>query len=90
MSNIQTHLPIVLQALIDADIADKNMVLMALGTIRAETAGFVPISEGISHFNTDPGSHPFNRYDNREDLGNQGPPTAPGIRAADLCNSPDA
>jgi peptidoglycan hydrolase-like protein with peptidoglycan-binding domain len=74
VSNIQTHLPVVLQALIDADIADKNMVLMALGTIRAETAGFVPISEGISHFNTDPGSHPFNRYDNRDDLGNQGRP----------------
>ncbi len=74
VSNIQTHLPVVLQALIDADIADKNMVLMALGTIRAETAGFVPISEGISHFNTDPGSHPFNRYDNRDDLGNRGRP----------------
>lgn len=74
VSNIQTHLPIVLQALIDAGIADKDMVLMALGTIRAETAGFVPIGEGISHFNTDPGSHPFNRYDNRDDLGNQGRP----------------
>lgn len=74
MGNIQTHLPIVLKALIDAGIADKDMVLMALGTIRAETAGFVPIGEGISHFNTDPGSHPFNRYDNRDDLGNQGRP----------------
>jgi peptidoglycan L-alanyl-D-glutamate endopeptidase CwlK len=75
VSNIETHLPIVLQALVDAGLGDKDMVLMALGTIRAETAGFVPISEGISHFNTDPGSHPFNRYDNRAaDLGNQGRP----------------
>jgi peptidoglycan L-alanyl-D-glutamate endopeptidase CwlK len=76
VSNIETHLPIVLQALVDAGLGDKDMVLMALGTIRAETAGFVPISEGISHFNTDPGSHPFNRYDNRGDgdLGNQGRP----------------
>jgi hypothetical protein len=64
-SNIETHLPVVLQALVDAGLGDKDMVLMALGTIRAETAGFEPISEGISHFNTDPGKHPFNRYDNR-------------------------
>jgi len=74
VSNIETHLPVVLQALVDAGLGDKDMVLMALGTIRAETAGFVPISEGISHFNTDPGSHPFNRYDDRGDLGNQGRP----------------
>ena len=75
VKNIEANLPIVLQALADANLADKDMVLMALGTIRAETAGFVPISEGISHFNTDPGSHPFNRYDNRlDDLGNLGPP----------------
>lgn len=75
-SNIEKHLPIVLQALVDAGIADKNMVLMALGTIRAETAGFEPISEGISHFNTDPGKHAFNRYDNRGagSLGNRGRP----------------
>ncbi len=74
VSNIETHLPIVLQGLVDAGLGDKDMVLMALGTIRAETAGFVPIGEGISHFNTDPGSHPFNKYDNRDDLGNRGRP----------------
>ena len=75
-SNIEKHLPIVLQALVDAGLSDKNMVLMALGTIRAETAGFEPISEGISKFNTDPGKHPFNRYDNRGvgSLGNRGRP----------------
>jgi peptidoglycan L-alanyl-D-glutamate endopeptidase CwlK len=50
------------------------MILMALGTIRAETASFRPISEGISKFNTTPGSHPFNRYDNKASLGNQGAP----------------
>ena len=50
------------------------MILMALGTIRAETASFRPISEGISRFNTSAGGHPFNLYDNRSDLGNQGPP----------------
>ena len=35
--NIQFHLPFVLTALLDAALADKSMVLMALGTIRAET-----------------------------------------------------
>lgn len=74
IGNIQTNLPIVLQALKDTDLADKDMVLMALGTIRAETGRFEPISEGISKFNTSPGGHPFDLYDNRSDLGNQGPP----------------
>ena len=74
VANIKANLPIVLQALADANLADKKMVLMALGTIRAETASFRPISEGISKFNTTPGSHPFNLYDNRATLGNKGRP----------------
>jgi peptidoglycan L-alanyl-D-glutamate endopeptidase CwlK len=73
--NIQFHLPFVLKALLDATLADKPMVLMALGTIRAETASFLPIDEGISQFNTTPGGpHPFDKYDNMRQLGNQGPP----------------
>ncbi len=47
---------------------------MALATIRAETESFLPISEFQSRFNTSPGGHPFDLYDNRKDLGNQGPP----------------
>ena len=69
---IKTHLPFVLNALENAQLVDKPMVLMALATIRAETEGFVPISEGQSRFNTSPGGHPFDLYDNRSDLGNQG------------------
>lgn len=72
--NIKTNLPIVLKALDEAGLSDKNMVLMALGTIRAETASFMPISEGISKFNTSKGGHPFDLYDNRKDLGNRGRP----------------
>ena len=72
--NIQTNLPIVLQALANAGLADKEMVLMALGTIRAESASFRAISEGISKFNTTPGRHPFNLYDSRASLGNRGRP----------------
>lgn len=74
VSNITRHLPLVLGALDRLALGDRGMVLTALGTIRAETAGFVPISEGISRFNTSAGSHPFNLYDNRADLGNRGRP----------------
>ncbi len=72
--NIKTNLPFVLSALAADQLADKVMILMALGTIRAETGSFRPISEGISRFNTSPGGHPFNLYDNRSDLGNKGAP----------------
>jgi len=72
--NIQVNLPRVLGALVETQLTDKKMVLMALGTIRAETESFLPISEFQSRFNTSPGGHPFDLYDNRKDLGNQGPP----------------
>lgn len=72
--NISTNLPFVLQAMQDAELADKNMILMALATIRVETEGFEPISEFRSKFNTSPGGHPFDLYDNRKDLGNLGRP----------------
>lgn len=73
--NIQFHLPYVLKALLDATLADKSMVLMALGTIRAETASFLPIEEFESRFNTTPGGpHPFDIYDHMTLLGNLGPP----------------
>jgi len=74
IGNIKASLPPVLDALISANLSDKAMVLMALGTIRAETESFLPISEGQSRFNTSPSGHPFDLYDNRRDLGNTGPP----------------
>jgi hypothetical protein len=42
-------------------LGDRALVLMALGTIRAETEGFVPIDEGKSKFNTL--KTPFDLYD---------------------------
>lgn len=74
VANIQTNLPFVLQALNAAGLGDKSMILMALATIRAETGNFTPLSEFQSRFNTPPGGPPFSLYDNRHDLGNQGPP----------------
>lgn len=70
---IEAHLPLVLEALEEVGLADPAMVLMALATIRAETAGFQPIDEGVSAWNTPPGGPPFALYDHRDDLGNQGP-----------------
>ena len=73
ISNIQTNLPFVLEALTAAGLGDKDMILMALATIRAETGNFTPLSEFKSKFNTAPGGPPFGLYDHRSDLGNQGP-----------------
>jgi peptidoglycan L-alanyl-D-glutamate endopeptidase CwlK len=68
--NIEKHLPTVLAGLVEADLQDKPMVLMALATIRAETERFLPISEGKSQWNTSPGGKPFDLYDKRGDIGN--------------------
>jgi predicted chitinase len=80
LHNIQAHLPVVLNALFEADLNERQMILMALATIRAEVGCFEPISEYVSRFNTSRGGHPFNLYDYRRDLGNQGPPDGAGFR----------
>jgi len=74
LGNIKRFLPDVLRALGRFELGDKVMVLMAIATIRVETGGFDPISEGKSRFNTSPNGHPFDLYDNRKDLGNRGRP----------------
>jgi peptidoglycan L-alanyl-D-glutamate endopeptidase CwlK len=56
------------------------MLLMALATIRAETECFQPISEAESPFNTSPSGSPFDLYDHRKELGNQGPPDGANFR----------
>jgi peptidoglycan L-alanyl-D-glutamate endopeptidase CwlK len=73
-ANVQQNLPVVLNALVPTNLADKQMILMAIATIAAETGSFLPISEGPSRFNTSPSGHPFDLYDFRADLGNLGPP----------------
>lgn len=71
---LKTNLPIILNALVDAGIGTTEMALMALATVRVETGALKPISEFVSRFNTSPGGHPFDLYDNRKDLGNEGQP----------------
>ena len=74
LGNVKRNLPTVLDALRSRALHDRSMVLMALCTIRAEVAAFLPLSEGLSKFNTSPNGHPFDLYDNRNDLGNRGAP----------------
>ena len=74
IGNIKKYLPCILKALKDEELNDKKFILMALATIRAETESFAPIGEFISRYNTSPNGKPFDLYDNRADLGNQGPP----------------
>ncbi|HNQ03139.1 MAG TPA: peptidoglycan-binding protein [Thiobacillaceae bacterium] len=74
IGNIKVHLPFVLAGLEAHGLVDRPMVLMALATIRAESEGFVPVSEDRSRFNTSPNGHPFDLYDKRRDLGNRGRP----------------
>jgi putative chitinase len=64
----------------EANLADREMLLMALATIRVETGNFTPLSEYKSKYNTSPGGKPFDLYDNRRDLGNQGPPDGSDFR----------
>jgi peptidoglycan L-alanyl-D-glutamate endopeptidase CwlK len=74
LGNIKQNLPHVLDALAAARLHDRLMVVMALATIRAETESFEPVAEGVSRYNTSPDAngHPFDLYDRRADLGNQG------------------
>ena len=62
-ANITANFPFVCDGLRACNLDDRPMLLMALGTIRAETAGFKPISEGVSRYNTSPGGAPFDLYD---------------------------
>jgi hypothetical protein len=66
-ANITANLPFVLDGLRGCGLTDRAMVLMALATIRAETEGFLPISEGRSKFNT--AVTPFDKYDPGTSIG---------------------
>ncbi len=72
-ANIERYLPYVAAALEAEGLTDAVMLLAALGTIRAESEGFVPISELPSRYNTKPGGAPFSKYDGNKDLGNTQP-----------------
>lgn len=70
LAAINTNLPLVINALMEAGLTTAPIVLAAIATIRVETGSFQPISEFISRFNTSPNGAPFDLYDFRSDLGN--------------------
>ena len=72
-SNIVRYLPYVAAALDVAGLTDRPMICAALGTIRAESEGFLPIAEYPSQYNTLPGMAAFSAYDGRKSLGNTEP-----------------
>ena len=78
VDNISHNLPFVIAGLRGNGLTDKQMLNMALSTIRAETAGFVPIPEGQSRFNTR--VTPFDLYNGRGDLGNTQPGDGPRFK----------
>lgn len=71
LSNIATHWPLVRDALEDARLTSSRIVAYALGTIAAETAGFIPLTEGVSRYNTSRAN--FDLYEGRDGLGNSHP-----------------
>lgn len=79
-SNIEINLPYVLNTLVEALLADKKIVAVALATIRVEASSFLPVSELPSTFNTSPGGVPFDLYDHRASLGNGGSPDGSQFR----------
>ena len=72
METIRQNLPLLLRALYEVELAYRSMILMALATVAAEVSNFKPVSEYVSRWNTR--ARPYDRYDYRSDLGNQGPP----------------
>lgn len=66
--NVSRYLQYVVAGLQAFGLRRRDVLLAALGTIRAETEGFVPISEYVSKYNTAPGGAPYALYDGK--LGN--------------------
>ena len=70
-ANVGRYMPYVMAALDAVGLTDVPMICVALATIRAESEGFLPISEFPSQFNTLPGGAPFSAYEGRvRGLGN--------------------
>lgn len=76
--NIDSHMIHVRDGLREEGLDDRDMILMALATIKAETAGFVPVSEPPHRYNTSKFGRPgqgadYDLYEDRGNLGNTEP-----------------
>ncbi|HEX4769818.1 MAG TPA: peptidoglycan-binding protein [Bryobacteraceae bacterium] len=77
-ANIEANLPYILNALAEVSLGDRSMIVVALATMSAEAARFLPVSEGIWSGNTSPGGQPFDKY--AHILGNTGLEDAANFR----------
>lgn len=78
LANIAHYWPFVSAALQADQLTSPQIVAYALGTIAAESAGFEPISEMKSKWNTE--KTPFDRYEHRGSLGNSQPGDGPKFK----------
>ncbi len=72
--NIEQHWPRIYLSLKKLMLDYKEMFLMAMATVYVETGRFAPLDEYISRYNTSPNGQPFDKYDDRSNLGNTGKP----------------
>jgi predicted chitinase len=72
-ANIERNLPAINAALQEFDLVDPSLVAATVAAISAETAGFEPIAEKVSKYNTEAGMPPFSKYEARSEIGNSQP-----------------
>ena len=80
LADIAHNLPYLLNALVEAGLTSRDLIAMALATVRTEASLFLPVSEKQSNLNTSPGGKPFDLYDHRAMLGNKGAPDGADFR----------
>ncbi|KPA12821.1 peptidoglycan-binding protein [Candidatus Magnetomorum sp. HK-1] len=83
--SIEAHFPILKDALINASLTDLKSVVVALSAIAAVSKSFSPHEEALTRLNTSPGGMPFDLYDCRRDLGNEGRPDGERFRSRGFC-----
>jgi peptidoglycan L-alanyl-D-glutamate endopeptidase CwlK len=82
---IEAHFPILKDALNYYELTDLKSIIIALSTISAVSQSLDVHEETITRFNSSPGGIPFDLYDNRRDLGNEGHPDGERFRSRGFC-----
>ncbi|MBF0451636.1 MAG: peptidoglycan-binding protein [Candidatus Magnetomorum sp.] len=83
--SIEAHFPILKDALIQCQLTDLKAVVVALSIISAVSQSFSVHEETLTRLNTSPGGTPFDLYDYRRDLGNEGHPDGERYRSRGFC-----
>jgi len=83
--SIEAHFPILKEALMQYQLTDLKSVVLALSAISAVSQSFSVHEESLTRLNTSPGGTPFDLYDFRRDLGNEGHPDGERFRSRGFC-----